>query len=319
MNALESVLFPAVEPYASGHLAVGDGHTLYYEECGNPEGVPIVYLHGGPGNGFRPHNRRYYDPSFWRIILFDQRGCGRSRPFASVEANTTQALVNDVEVLRAHLGIERWAITGGSWGSFLGLAYAQTFPERCRALLLRGVFLGRKIEGQWWWENGTRWLFADRWQALRDFLPPEERDDMLRSYHRRLTDPDPATHMPAAASLRTYSGWTVSFRPDADYVKAVTEPAAALAISRIFTHYSVNDFFVREGALLEGMPRIAHVPGLIVQGRYDVVTPMRSAWELHQAWPGSRIHIINDGNHSVDEPDMAAALIEDGEVLKSMI
>jgi len=307
--SLESVLMPALEPFDAGHLPVGDGHRLYYEQCGRPDGLPVVYLHGGPGNGCRPHNRRYYDPSVWRIVLFDQRGCGRSEPYATVEANTTGHLIADIDRLRRHLGIDRWAVAGGSWGSLLALLYAQAHPQDCLGLLLRGVFLGRRIEEDWWWRDGTRWLFPDRWEALRDFLPETERDDLLAGYHRRLCDPDPAVHLPAAVALRTYSGWTVSFRPDADYVESVAEPRQALTIARLFTHYCVNRFFIDDGAALAGLDRIRHLPGLIVQGRYDAVTPARSAWELHRAWSGSELDIVNDGNHSVDEPDMAAAMI----------
>lgn len=307
---LDSILYPEIEPYDSGYVAVGNGHRLYYEQCGNPNGVPIVYLHGGPGNGFRPHNRRYYDPAVWRIILFDQRGCGRSEPYASLEANTTGHLVEDIETLRQYFGVERWAVTGGSWGSFLALAYAEAYPERCLGLLLRGIFLGRKIEEIWWWQNGTRWLFPDRWQALHDFLPVEERDDLLPNYYKRLCDPDPAVHMPAAVAFRTYSGWTVSFRPDESYVMSVAEPKQALTIARIFTHFCMNNYFIPEGQLLKNIDKIRYIPGMIVQGRYDVVTPARSAWDLHTAWPEASLTIVNDGNHSVDEPDMAKAMID---------
>jgi len=316
---LDDVLYPAIEPFDSGHVPVGDGHRLYYEQCGNPNGIPIVYLHGGPGGGFRPHNRRYYDPSVWRVILFDQRGCGRSEPYASVEANTTEHLIDDIEVLRRHVGVERWAVTGGSWGSLLSLAYAQRYPERCMGLLMRGICLGRKMERTWWWDEGTRWLFPDRWEALRDFLPEEERGNLLASYHKRLHDPDPNVHLPAAVAFRTYSGWTVSFRPDENYVKAVAEPRQALTIARLFTHYCVNDFFVGDGDILSRIDRIRHIPGIIIQARYDVVTPARSAWDLHKAWPEAEFKIVNDGNHSVDEPDMAAAMIEGQRRLAELI
>ena len=316
---LDDVLYPAIEPFDSGHVPVGDGHRLYYEQCGNPNGIPIVYLHGGPGGGFRPHNRRYYDPSVWRVILFDQRGCGRSEPYASVEANTTEHLVDDIEVLRRHVGVERWAVTGGSWGSLLSLAYAQRYPERCMGLLMRGICLGRKMERTWWWDEGTRWLFPDRWEALRDFLPEEERGNLLASYHKRLHDPDPNVHLPAAVAFRTYSGWTVSFRPDENYVKAVAEPRQALTIARLFTHYCVNDFFVGDDDILSRIDRIRHIPGIIIQARYDVVTPARSAWDLHKAWPEAEFKIVNDGNHSVDEPDMAAAMIEGQRRLAELI
>jgi proline iminopeptidase len=318
-SPLDAVLFPEIEPYDRGHIPVGDGHALYYEQCGNPAGVPLVFLHGGPGAGFRPSSRRYYDPAFWRIVLFDQRGAGKSTPYASIHANTTPHLVADVERVRVALNIERWAIAGGSWGSFLALAAAQAAPERCLALLLRGVFLGRKAERVWWWEDGTRWLFPDRWTALRDFLPEAERGRMLESYYRRLTDPDPAVHLPAAVALRTYSGWTVSFRPNEDYVRDVAEPQAALTLARMFTHYCMNAMFVPEDALMAAIGRIAHIEGVIVQGRYDVVTPARAAFELAQAWPNAELTVVNDGGHSIDEPDMARAMIAGQERLKAFV
>jgi proline iminopeptidase len=306
---LDDVLFPPIEPFARHMIDVGDGHTLHVEECGNPRGIPLVYLHGGPGNGFRPHNRRYYDPERYRIVLIDQRGAGRSTPHAEVLANTTQHLVADTEVVRAHLGLDAWVVTGGSWGSFLALAYAQAHPARVRSLLLRGIFLGRDSEVAWWW-TGTRHLFPDRWEALMGALSERERSAPLPAFHRRLTDPDPAIHLPAAVALRTWSAWTVQFRGRDDYVSGLADPAQALPIARLFVHYCVNRFFVGDGALLAGLGAIAHIPAVIVQGRYDVVTPMRSAWELHRAWPGSRLVIVNDANHSIDEPDMAAALVE---------
>ena len=305
---LDDVLFPPIEPFASHRVEVGDGHTLNVEECGNPDGVPLLYLHGGPGNGFRPHNRRYYDPARWRIVLFDQRGCGRSAPHAETAANTTQHLVADIETIRARLGIGEWVVAGGSWGSFLALAYAQAHPAWVKALLLRGIFLGRESEVDWWW-TGTRQLFPDRWEALLQVLEPGERAAPMAAFHRRLTDDDPELHMPAALAIRTWSAWTVQFRGRDEYVSALADPAQSLPIARLFLHYCVNRFFVAEAALLDGIGAMAHIPGIIVQGRYDVVTPMRSAWDLHRAWPASRLVVVNDANHSIDEPDMARALI----------
>ncbi len=316
---LDNVIFPAIAPHASGHLDVGDGHQIYWEEDGNPDGVPLLVLHGGPGAGLSATAARYYDPSFWRIIMLDQRGCGRSTPYASIEHNTTHHLVADLEKLRAARGVERWAVAGGSWGSFLSLAYAQTHPERVRALLLRGIFTGRAAERVWWWDDGTRWLFPDRWQALRDFLPEAERGTLLKSYYRRLCDPDPAVHLPAAVTLRTYSGWTNAFRATEEHVRTLAQPKAALTLARIFTHYCMNAFFVPEGALLANVGAMRHLKGIIVQARYDVVTPARTAWELAQAWPNATLTIVNDGNHATDEPDMAAALIDGQERLKALV
>lgn len=305
---LDAVLFPPIEPYATHALDVGDGHVLHVEECGNPHGAPLLYLHGGPGSGFRPHNRRYYDPARFRIVLVDQRGAGRSTPHAGAMANTTQHLVADIEAIRARLGVEAWTLAGGSWGSFLALAYAEAHPARVRALLLRGIFLGRESEVAWWWQ-GTRQLFPDRWEALMAALDPPERDDPMAAFHRRLMSPDPAVHGPAAIALRTWSAWTVQFRGRGDYVTGLADLAQALPISRLFLHYAVNRFFVAEGALLAGLGAVTHLPCVIVQGRYDVVTPMRTAWALHRAWPGSRLEIVTEANHSIDEPAMAAALV----------
>lgn len=305
---LDDVLFPPIDPFATHQVAVGEGHVLHVEECGNPAGVPLLYLHGGPGGGVRPRNRRYLDPARFRIVLFDQRGAGRSTPHAGAEANTTAHLIADIETIRLRLGVAAWVIAGGSWGSFLALAYAQAHPGRVREMLLRGIFLGRESEVAWWW-GGTRQLFPDRWEALMGALDEGERETPLAAFHRRLMSPDPAVHGPAAVALRTWSAWTVQFRGRDDYVVGLTDVAQALPLSRLFVHYCANRFFVPEGALLEGVGAIAHIPATIVQGRYDVVTPMRTAWELHRAWPRSRLVIVNDANHSIDEPPMAAALV----------
>jgi proline iminopeptidase len=304
----ESVLFPPIEPYATHAIDVGEGHVLHIEECGNPGGVPLLFLHGGPGGGIRPHNRRYFDPARWRIVLFDQRGAGRSTPPAEARANTTWHLVADIEAIRRRLGVAAWVLAGGSWGSFLALAYGETHPGRVRAFLLRGVFLGRASEVAWWWE-GTRQLFPDRWETLMAALDPDERAAPMAAFHRRLMSPDPAVHGPAAVALRTWSAWTVQFRGREEYVAGLADPAQALPISRLFLHYAANRFFVADGALLAGLGAVAHLPCTIVQGRYDVVTPPRTAWELHRAWPGSRLEIVTEAGHAIEEPAMAAALI----------
>lgn len=307
--SLDEALFPSLEPFDSGYLEVGEGNRIYYEQCGNPESIPLVHLHGGPGAGFRHINRRYFNPAIWRIVLFDQRGCGRSAPYAELGANTTQHLVHDIEKLRLHLDVGPWAVSGGSWGSFLALAYAQTYPDSVLGLLLRGIALGRKFEFDWWWQDGISALFPEHWRALRDFLPEEERHNVLAGYYKRLTDPDPEIHLPAAVAVRTFSGWVGSFRPNASYVQSISDPRQALTSARIFSHYCINGFFMPENAVLHAVERIRHLPCVIVQGRYDVVTPPRTAWDLKEAWPEAEFTFVTDSNHSIDEPDMAAELV----------
>ena len=307
-RTLDDVLFPPIDPFDRRMLPVGDGHALHVEQCGNPDGAALLNLHGGPGNGFRPHNRRFYDPARWRIVLFDQRGCGRSTPHASVVANTTQHLIADIEHIRATLGIERWVISGGSWGSCLALAYAQAHPDRVRGLLLRGVFLARGEELDWWW-NGTRWLFPDRYEAFAAAVPEDERSDLRAAYFRRLMDPDPAVHGPAAVAFRVYNAGSSLFRLNDGAVAALADVPQSLTIARLFLHYVHHRFFMEDGALLRNVGRIAHLPCRIVQGRYDVITPARTAWELHRVWPGSHLELVTEGNHSADESPMAAAMI----------
>ncbi|RYE08064.1 MAG: prolyl aminopeptidase [Hyphomicrobiales bacterium] len=305
---LDDVLFPEIEPYDSGMLAVTGGHSIYYEQCGNPQGRPIVFLHGGPGGGCKPRHRRYYDPSIWRIVLLDQRGCGRSVPHGTIDNNTTQHLVADIESVRHHLGIDRWVVGGGSWGSLLALIYAQAHPQSCVALLIRGVLLGRAIERDWWW-GGTRWLFPREWEAFRDFLPEADRGDLLKGYARALFDPDPAVHLPAAQAFATYNASTLLFRYDAAFVAASSAADKALPVARLFTNYCLNGFFIEEGQALAQLDRIRHLPAIIVQGRYDVITPARSASDLANAWPEAEFEIVTESNHSIEEPGMAAALI----------
>jgi proline iminopeptidase len=299
--------FPETPPFAAGRLAVGEGHEIAWWQSGAPDGLPVVFLHGGPGGGTQASARRSFDPARFRIVQFDQRGAGESTPHASVEANTTAHLVADMERLRAHLGVARWMVAGSSWGSTLALAYAQAHPDRVLALRLSGVFTFRRKEVAWWWE-GIRTLFPERWADFAAHVPQAERGDLLAAYHRRLLDLDPAVHMPAAIALRTYSAWTQSFRPDPAHVTRLTEPRAALAVARLFTHYCANAGFMAEGALIAGVERIRHIPAAIVQARYDVVTPPVTAWELHQAWPEAALRFVNDANHVTTEPEMTAAL-----------
>jgi proline iminopeptidase len=303
-----SVLYPEIAPSASGLLAVGDGHRIYWETSGNPAGVPVVFLHGGPGGGTRPIHRRFFDPAFFRIVLLDQRGCGRSEPWGSIEANNPTALVADLERLRRHLGIEQWAVAGGSWGSCLALLYGETHPERCLGFRLRGVFTGRAQEIDWWWRHiGT--LFPDAFEAFAAVVPVDERHDLLAAFGRRTVDPDPRIHAPAVRALKLFSARTSTFRPDRDLINAAEDLHAALPLSRFFTHYCTHGFFLRDGQVIADLGRIAHLPCEIVQGRYDVVTPPATAWAVHRAWPGSAIDFVVEGNHSELEPAMMAALV----------
>jgi proline iminopeptidase len=303
-------LYPAVEPRVTGRLPVTHGHVLHYEESGNPDGKPVVFLHGGPGGGTEPRHRRFFHPDHYRIVLFDQRGCGRSTPHAELEGNTTWDLVEDMERLRDHLGIERWQVFGGSWGSTLALAYAQTHRERVTELVLRGIFLLRRAEIEWFYQFGTCMVFPDAWEAYRDFIPEEERDDFVAAYHRRLTGADPGLRLEAA---RRWSGWegaTSKLLPDPALQSHYEEDDVALAMARIECHYFVNKgFFEVDGQLLRDSGALRGIRGTIVHGRYDVVCPIESAWQLHQAWPEADLVITPDSGHSAFEPGNSRALV----------
>jgi proline iminopeptidase len=306
-------LYPHIEPYRTGKLKVSALHTLYFEESGNPKGKPVVFLHGGPGGGTDPSMRRFFNPRLYRIVLFDQRGCGKSRPHASLEDNTTWDLVADTEKLREKLGIDRWQVFGGSWGSTLALAYAQRHPERVTELVLRGIFLLRRSELQWFYQNseGAASLFPDQWQTFAGHIPEDERYDMMGAYYRRLTSADAKERNAAARIWSIWEGSTSHLLPDPAYVSKFKASAYAAAFARIECHYFVNGGFLEcDDQLLRDVPRIAHIPGVIVQGRYDVVCPMRSAWHLHQAWPKSKLVVVPDAGHSAFEPGNARALRE---------
>lgn len=304
-------LYPLIEPFDSGYLSVGDGHRLYYEQCGQPNGKPALFLHGGPGAGSGVNARRFFDPQRYRIVVFDQRGAGRSEPRASLEANTTQHLVADIETLRTHLGIDRWLVFGGSWGSTLALSYAQAHPLQVSALVLRGIFLLRQHEIQWFYQEGASRIFPDRWQSFLAPIPLQERDDLLHAYHRRLNDPDLQVRREAARAWSVWEGSTSALLPNADLVSTFGADDFAIALARIETHYFVNGgFFDDENQLLNGIDAIRNIPAVIVQGRYDVVCPMQSAWELAQAWPEADFKVVPAAGHSAYEPDIAAALIE---------
>ena len=305
-------LFPEIGPFETGYLPLTAGHVMYWEQVGNPRGAPVLFLHGGPGAGAGAVHRRFFDPSYWRVVIFDQRGAGRSRPLGSLEANTTPDLIDDIETLRRHLGIDKWLLFGGSWGSTLALAYAQAYPERVVGCVLRGVFLGRKEEVEWFL-HGLGILFPDAHAAFVSFLPEAERGEILRSYLRRLTDPDPAVHMPAARAWSVYEGACSTLLPSPDSVSSFAQDRTALGLARIEAHYFANDLFLppeaTEGGLLGRMPRIAHIPAEVVQGRYDVICPARTAFALAAAWPSARLTIVPDAGHSALEPGVRRALV----------
>ncbi|HZW59185.1 MAG TPA: prolyl aminopeptidase [Woeseiaceae bacterium] len=295
-------LYPAIEPWHTGTLEVADGQALYYEQCGNPRGKPVVVLHGGPGAGCNAQMRRFFNPDVYRIVLFDQRGAGRSRPHALLENNTTWDLVTDIEVLRAALGIKRWQVFGGSWGSTLALAYAETHPERVTELVLRGIFLARRHEIQWLYQDGTSRIFPEAWQDYLQAIPRSERHDLLHAYHRRLTSDDPATCLAAAKAWSIWEGSTSQLVPTADVVEMFGADRMALAVARIECHYFVNGCFLEEGQLLAGIERVRRIPAVIVHGRYDVLCLAQNAWELSRAWPEARLRIVPDAGHSAFEP-----------------
>ena len=310
MSESRRTLYPEIEPYDTGRLPVSEIHDLYFEECGNPEGKPVVFFHGGPGGGLDPKYRRYFDPSAYRIVLFDQRGCGRSTPFASLEENTTWDLVADVERLRSHLGIDQWQVFGGSWGSTLALAYAQTHPERVTELVLRGIFMLRAEEIRWFYQEGASFVFPDIWEPYLQHIPSEERHDLLRAYHSRLTDSDRNTQLAAARVWSVWEGSTSCLLPNEELIAHSAADDFALAFARIECHYFVHGGWLTEGReLLANMHRIRHIPAVIVQGRYDVVCPTKSAWELHRAWPESSLRIVPDAGHSAGEPGIVHELV----------
>ena len=302
------LLYPPIEPYRTGVLDTGDGHQIYWELCGNPAGTPAVFLHGGPGAGCSPDHRRLFDPRRYNVLLFDQRGCGRSRPHAGLEHNTTWHLVADIERLREMLGIPRWLVFGGSWGSTLALAYAQAHTERVSALILRGIFTLRRSELHWYYQDGASWLFPDLWEDFLAPIPPEERDDLMAAYRRRLVGPDLAVQRQCARAWSLWEGRTIRLLPDTDAESHHGEDDFALAFARIENHYFVHGGWLEEGQLLRDAPRLRHIPGVIVQGRYDACTPVRSAWDLHRAWPEADWRLVPDAGHAWLEPGILREL-----------
>lgn len=302
-------LYPLIKPYVSHSLAVDSQHVLHVDECGNPSGVPIVFVHGGPGAGCEPQHRSFFDPNVFRIVLFDQRGCGKSKPHAELEGNTTQALVADMEHIRTTLGIERWVVFGGSWGSTLGLVYAQTHPARVLGLILRGIFLCRAWEIAWFYQEGANRLFPDYWEDFLSPIPTDERDDMVGAYYRRLTGKDEIARMAAAKAWSVWEGRCATLNPNKHVIEHFASPFTALSLARIECHYFVNQSFLAADQILRDISRLKGIPGTIVHGRYDTVCPVTNAWELHRAWPDSELRIVPGAGHSAFEPGITDALI----------
>jgi proline iminopeptidase len=310
-SGCDDLLYPEIEPFDTGYLPVSGLHEIYYEECGNPDGKPVVFVHGGPGGGCDARMRRFFDPDAYRIVLFDQRGSGRSRPHASLVDNTTWHLVADMEALRNHLNISRWQVFGGSWGSTLGLAYAQSHPSSVSELVLRGIFMLRPSEIRWFYQEGASAIFPDAWEDYLAPIPPEERDDLVGAYHRRLTGDDHAAALAAARAWSVWEGSTSFLETDLDLVRQFGEDLFALALARIECHYFVNGgFFDDPDQLLRDVDKIRHIPCVIVQGRYDVVCPMTTAWSLHRAWPEAAFQVIPDAGHASFERGIARVLVE---------
>lgn len=305
-----SELYPASKPYVCHSIKVGAPHILHVEEYGNPNGIAVVFLHGGPGGGCEPYHSRFFDPESYRVILFDQRGCGKSIPHAELEGNTTQALVGDMEVIRERLGIEQWMVFGGSWGSTLGLVYAETHPERVLGMILRGIFLCRDKEIQWFYQQGASRLAPDYWQDYLQLIPEAERGDMLGAYYRRLTSTDEVMRMAAARAWSVWEGSTATLLGREEVVAHFADPYVALSIARIECHYFVNKAFLEDNQILNNLNKISHIPGVIIQGRYDIICPMESAWELHKLWQRSTLKIIDDAGHAASEPGILSALVQ---------
>jgi len=301
-------LFPPIEPYRTGRLRLDARHTMYWEESGNPHGVPALFLHGGPGAGATPVHRRFFDPSYWRIVIYDQRGGGRSTPLGETQDNTPAHLVADIEMLRRELGIDRWLVFGGSWGSTLALLYAETYPGNCRGLVLRGIFLARAGEIDWFL-YGINTVFPEAWRAFAGFIPEGERSDLLAAYYRRLIDNDPRVHMPAARAWSLFEGACSTLLPNPETVAAFGEDRLALGLARIEAHFFRHHLFAGDDDLVARIGRIRHLPGTIVQGRYDMVCPIRSADELARAWPEADYVIVPDAGHSAMEPGIREQLV----------
>ncbi|MBC7421566.1 MAG: prolyl aminopeptidase [Bdellovibrio sp.] len=310
--------FPEIEPFQTEFLKVSDLHHVYVEQCGNPNGRPVLFLHGGPGGGVLPYHRQFFDAKFYRIILFDQRGSGKSTPAAELKDNTTWDLVNDIEKIRAHLNIKDWIVFGGSWGSTLALAYAITHPEKVKGLILRGIFLTRPSEIKWFYQEGASQIFPDAWEKYFNYIPAAERNDFVTAYYKRLTSDHADTRLEAARIWSQWEAATSRLHVDSQSIKDFEEPTLALQFARIECHYFINhSFFKTDNYLLENISKIKQIPATIIQGRYDVVCPVRSAWDLHRAWPEAKLNIIADAGHSAGEPGIRSALIDATEAFKT--
>lgn len=308
-------MYPEIEPYATGHLDVGDGQSIYWETSGNPDGKPVVFLHGGPGGATNPKQRRVFNSEKYRIVLFDQRGCGKSTPHVSapdadLSVNTTWHLVDDIEKLREHLDVERWQVFGGSWGSALALAYAETHPERVTELVLRGIFTLRQVEIDWFYEGGAAALFPELWEGFVEPVASQDRHHLVRAYSELLSDPDPEVHVPAAQAWSTWESSTITLLHDESKVESFTESEYATAFARIENHYFMHGGWMRDGQLIQDAAKLSGIPGVIVQGRYDACTPVMTAWDLHKAWPEAELRIVPDAGHAFDEPGILSELIE---------
>lgn len=303
-------LYPEIKPYATHRLAVDKLHQLYIEECGNPDGLPVVFVHGGPGAGCEPYHRRFFDPNVYRIVLFDQRGCGRSTPHAELTGNTTQALVGDMEAIRQHLHVDKWVVFGGSWGSTLGLVYAQTHPEAVLGLILRGIFLCSRREIHWFYQDGASRIFPDYWEDFLRPIPEAERGDLVRAYYKRLTGDDEVARMAAAKAWSLWEGRAATLQLSKAVVDHFARPSTAFSLARIECHYFMNDSFLEADQILRNAHRLADIPAILVHGRYDIVCPVENAWALHRAWPQATLKIIADAGHSASEPGITDALIK---------
>jgi proline iminopeptidase len=303
-------LYPEFEPYESGHFEVGDGHSLYWELSGNPSGKPVVFLHGGPGGGSSPEHRRQFNPDKYKILVFDQRGCGKSTPYASLEANTTWDLVEDIEKLRTEVAkVEKWQVFGGSWGSTLAITYAETYPERVTELVLRGIFLFDQYEVDWLYQAGADAVYPEGWEEFVSLIPEGERGDLVEAYRKRLTSDDGAVQLEAAKAWSKWEATTVTLLPNAHVIDEFTTPDKAIAIARIENHYMANGGWLEEGQLLKGAEKLRGIPGVIVQGRHDTCTPPKAAWALKKAWPDVELNIVPDGGHLYSEPGILDGLV----------
>jgi proline iminopeptidase len=312
-------LYPSIEPYQHDHLQVSDLHEIYYEQSGNPDGAPVVFVHGGPGGGTDPTYRRFFDPAAYRIVMFDQRGCGKSRPHASLEENTTWPLVADMERIREQLGIDRWMVFGGSWGSTLALSYAQKHPEHVKALVLRGIFMLRPSEIRWFYQEGASHIYPDAWEHYLEPIPEDERDDLVAAYYKRLTSDDAEVRARAARAWSVWEGSTSKLFQDPDAMRKYGGDAFSQAFARIECHYFTHGGFMdHPDQLLDGVEAIRHIPAVIVQGRYDVVCPMTTSWELHRRWPEAEYRLVADAGHAATEPGIVDQLVRATDAFKSL-